>query len=95
MAKYVCDFDTVISAGQSMIQAANELSSSTTTYSSKIESDLSSWAGTAKDSFTTKFSSQIEDSTKRAQEVSELGEYIVTAAQSIQQLDETLASVNI
>ena len=95
MAKYVCDYATVISAGQNLIQAANDLTSAANTYSSKITSDLSSWSGEAKAAFVTTCTSQVEDTLKKAQEISEFGEFVVKAAQSIQQLDDSLASLSI
>ena len=69
MAKYVCEFGSVISAGQSLIQAASDLTSATNNYSSKINSDLSGWEGTAKSSFMTQCTTQTEAALKKAQEI--------------------------
>jgi len=95
MAKYVCEFGSVISAGQSLIQAASDLTSATNNYSSKINSDLSGWEGTAKSSFMTQCTTQTEAALKKAQEIQAFGEFVVKAAQSIQELDESLASMSI
>jgi len=95
MAKYVCDYGAVVSAGQSLIQAASELTSATNNYSSKITSDLSTWSGEAKSAFMSQCESQVAATLQKAQTISEFGEFIVKAAQSIQELDDQLASLSI
>lgn len=95
MAKYVCEFGSVISAGQKIIEAANDLTNAANTYSSKIESDLAGWSGEAKSSFSATCTSQVQATLAKAAEISAFGEFVVKAAQSIQQLDDQLASLSI
>ena len=95
MAKYVCDYDQVIAAGEKLCTMATELETSVTNYSSKISSDLSGWTGDAKSTFTTTYDEQVTKAKTNAQEAKAVGEFIKKAAQSIQQLDEQLASYSI
>ena len=95
MAKYVCEYDTVIQAGEKLCTMATELETSVTNYSSKISSDLSGWTGSAKSTFTTTCDEQVAKAKANAQEAKAVGEFIKKAAQSIQQLDEQLASISI
>ena len=95
MAKYICEFGSVISAGQKIIEAAGDLTNAANTYSSRIESDLAGWNGEAKGNFTSTCTSQVQATLAKAQEISAFGEFVVKAAQSIQQLDDQLASLSI
>ena len=95
MAKYVCDYNIVITAGNKLVEVANELSSASDNYSSSVTSDLSGWTGVAKDSFTSTCTSKIKDATDRATVMNELGEFIVNSAKQIQDLDDSLASIKI
>ena len=95
MAKYVCDFDTVKKVGEDIIQAANELASSSTTYASKINSDLAGWNGTAKNTFMTQCDAEVSSHTAQSKELIEFGEFIVKTAQSIEELDNSLATIKI
>lgn len=95
MAKYVCDFEQVIAAGEKLVTMATELESSVTNYSSKIDSDLSGWTGDAKSQFTTTCTAEVEKAKANAQEAKAVGEFIKKAAQSIQELDEQYAAISI
>ena len=95
MAKYVCDFEQVYTAGEKVCQAASELSTAISNYSSHIDSDLSTWTGNAKGSFTTTNTSQVQLANQNATYVNALGEFIKTTSKSIQQLEEQLASLSI
>ncbi len=95
MAKYVCDFDQVQSVGKNICDAASEMETSVSTYSSNIDGDLSGWNGAAKDSFNTTNTEQVAQATSNAQSMNELGNFIQDAAQSIQSLDSELASMSI
>ena len=95
MAKFVCDYAQVTAAGEKLVQAASDLTSATTTYSSNIESDLSGWTGSAKSSFETQCKAQITTATEKAKYMNEFGEFIKTASQKIQELDDSLASLSI
>lgn len=95
MAKYVCDFAQVTAAGDKLCQAATEVTTNINTYGSSIESDLSSWTGTAKSSFQSSNSQLISTATADAEYINALGEFIKGASQSIQDLEDQLASLSI
>ena len=95
MAKYVCDYEQVTAAGEKLVQAANEMLASTNSYSTSIASDLSGWTGNAKTSFDTLNQEQVANVTAKAAYISEFGEFIKSASQKIQELDDTLATLNI
>ena len=95
MAKYVCDFEQVYAIGEKVCEAVTELETSIGTYSTNIDSDLSSWTGTAKDSFTRTKGEQVELAKKDFTYIKELGEFIKSSSKSIQELEEQLASLTI
>lgn len=95
MAKYVCDFGQVKSAGEKLCTASSDLQSAISNYSSRIESDLHSWDGTAKSNFSTTNKDQVQSAMRTAQQMEALGEFIKNAAQSIEDLDEELAGLSI
>ena len=95
MAKYVCDFDTVTTIGKEICTAASDINSAISDYNSTIDSHLSSWEGSAKTSFEKTNATQVATSKKDATYINELGEYIQSAAKSIQALEEELAGLNI
>ena len=95
MAKYVCDFDQVYALGEKVCETVSTLENSVNSYSSKITSDLSTWTGTAKDSFITTNNEQVSLAKNDLTYVKELGEFIKSASRSIQQLEEELAGLSI
>ena len=95
MAKYVCDIAIVSKNGENLCKVATEITQSIEKYSSTIESNLSSWEGTAKSSFEKSNSTHISTGKKEASEVNELGEFVKTAAKSIQTLEDELAALKI
>ena len=95
MAKFVCDFAQVKSTGEKLCSAASDLQSSISDYSSKIDGTLSSWNGEAKSSFCGKCSEQVKAAMQTAQKMEATGEFIKKAAQSIEELDQELASLSI
>lgn len=95
MAKYVCDFDQVIAAGDKLCSTASEMTTAVSNYSSKVTSDLSSWNGSAKSSFTAQCDGQVQIAAANAQKMNAVGESIKKAALSIQELETQLASQSI
>lgn len=95
MSKYVCDFSQVSAVGDKLIESAESMIISTNQYSSNISSDLSGWNGQAKSAFTTQCSSLVDTTTQKAEYIRSFGEFIKSASQSIEQLDEELSSQNI
>ena len=95
MAKYVCDFAQVSAAGDKVIEAANELLQTTSTYSSNIQQDLSGWSGQAKNNYSTQNSGREAIAVAKAQRMNEFGEFIKEASNQIQELDDTLAGIQL
>ena len=95
MAKYVCDIAIVSKNGENLCKAATEITQSIGTYSSSIDSNLSSWDGTAKASFEKSNTTHISTAKKDATEVNELGEFVKTASKSIKSLEDELAALKI
>lgn len=95
MAKYVCDFEQVYAVGEKVCESVTELETAVSTYSSHIDSDLSTWSGVAKDSFTTTNKEQVQSTTTDLAYVKDLGEFIKSSSKSIQELEEQLATLNI
>lgn len=92
MPKFVCDFDTVKTAGSNLCKTAGEMKTSLDGYASNIDGDLSDWSSPAKTSFTTVNKTQVTTSQADAEFANKLGEFIQKAAESIQALDEGMAS---
>ncbi len=92
MPKYVCDYDEVKKIGKNLCKTATEIKSSVKSYVSKIDNDLSEWDSAAKNSFSSVNQTQAAATTADAEYTSKLGEFIQVSADSIQQLDEQLAS---
>ena len=95
MAKFVCDYEQVTSIGEKMCQAATDVSTSVSSYSSSIESDLSTWTGVAKESYQATNSDQAQLAMKDADYINSLGEFIKDASSQIQKLDDELAGLSI
>ncbi len=95
MAKFVCDVEQVISAGDKLVSMASDLQSAVSNYSGTVTSDLASWDGSAKTSFTKQCDAQVALAQANAEEAQKIGEFIKSAAQAIQSLDDELAALNI
>ena len=95
MAKYVCDFDQVIAAGEKLCSTASEMTTAVSNYATQVTSDLSSWNGSAKSSFTTQCEGQVQIAQANAQKMNAVGESIKKAATSIQELETQLAAQSI
>ncbi len=95
MAKYVCDFDEVYNTGVKLCQAAVDMANSLNTYSSSINSDLSTWSGNAKSAFDGTNKTQISTTKDDASYINSLGDFVKSSSKSIQSLEEELASLSI
>ena len=95
MPKYVCDVEQVYSLGEKVCQIAQDIGSSVTDYSGRIDSELASWTGTAKQAFTQTNATQVQTATEDTKYIDELGTFIKNASQQIQALEEQLASLAI
>lgn len=92
MPKLVCDFEAVKTIGDNLIKTAGEMTDSLKTYSGNIDNDLSGWNSPAKNSFTSANTTQVTTANANAELATKLGEFIKLGAESIQKLDEELAS---
>ena len=92
MAQYVCDFDTVTSVGNSIIKAGNNLLESTSSYCSNIDSCLSGWSGTAKDSAIKQINEQSEKYVSSVKDVVAYGEYLLKVSNDISNAESELAN---
>lgn len=92
MPKYVCDFETVKQIGSDLVKAADSINTSVTNYATNIEGNLSDWTSSAKNSFVSVNSVQVATTTSNVEYTTKLGEFIQLAAESIEKVDEGLAS---
>ena len=95
MAKYVCDFEAVKTAGEKLCQAASDIDSAVNTYATTIEKDLSSWDGMAKKSFEASHAKQVENTKTDVKYINALGEFVKSCSESIEALEEELAGLSI
>ncbi len=95
MAKYVCDFATVASIGQQLIDSAGEMDGATSSYSSTIDGNLSQWTGTAKTSYKSTSDGQIKVAQTNSKEMEALGTFIKAASEAIEKLESELAALQI
>lgn len=95
MAKYVCDFSEVNRIGNELCNLADDLKANVNNYDSKVQGDLSSWNGVAKSSFVGQCSGQVAIANSNAEMLSDLGNFIISAAQSIEQVEDELSSLSI
>jgi uncharacterized protein YukE len=95
MAKYVCDFEEVFNTGDKLCQSAIDMALALNTYSSNINSDLSTWKGNAKSAFDSTNKTQISTSKADARYINSLGNFVKSSSKSIQSLEEELASLSI
>ncbi len=96
MARYVCAFDSVRAIGNKVKEEGTNLKNSINTYSTTIDNDLSGWTGgTAKNSFETSNGQIVASSTADAEYIIALGEFIVEAANRIEEVENQLSSLSI
>ena len=95
MAKFVCDYEQVISAGAKLVAAADAIQTAITSYQSKITSDLSGWSGSAKTSFESVSSAKVKEVQTLATNTKETGEFVQNSAKAIQDYDNQCAAQKI
>lgn len=95
MAKYVCDFSEVNRIASELCDLASSLNSNLSNYNSRISSDLSSWNGSAKGTFTSQCDGQVTIAKANADILNELGAFIKSSAASIQQVEDELSNLSI
>ena len=68
MAKFVCDYEKVVDAGEKIRQNADSMTKTISSYAQDAESTLSGWSqGTAKSSFSSSLNSQAVQSQSDAE----------------------------
>lgn len=95
MAKYICDFSEVNRIGSELCALAKDLKTDVEDFNTKIQSDLSGWTGTASGNFSGQCSAQVAIATANAEMAQELGDFIKSAASSIQEVEDQLGSMSI
>ena len=95
MAKYVCDFETVSSVGQQLVNDSSEMTSATSEYSGKFDSSLSSWNGSSKSGLSTQFKGQVDIANQKAEYLNEFGQFVVQTVQSMQELESQLSGLDL
>ena len=95
MAKYVCDFEQVNQIGEKVCEAAADMEASINNYSMNMDSDLKDWSGNAKNAFSNTKEKQVSAAKADCIYIRELGEFIKLAANTIEELEEQLASQTI
>lgn len=92
MAKYVCDFETVTSVGNSIKEAGNGLLAETNKYSSSIDTSLSVWSGTAKETAMKQVNEQSAKYVSSATNVVAYGQYLIDVSNEIEKTEDELSS---
>ena len=92
MAKYVCDFETVTSVGNSIKEAGNDLLAETNKYSSSIDTSLSGWSGTAKETAMKQVNEQSAKYVSSAMNVVAYGQYLIDISNEIEKTESELSS---
>jgi len=95
MAELVCDFEQVRAAGKALTRASSDYKTAVQSFPTNIESDLATWTGSSKDSFMVSVESQANTSMEVCEQVRLVGEFITKAADSIENMEEELASQSI
>ena len=95
MSKFVCDYGTVKEIAKNLDSIAEAMKNSTGKYYKQVNSDLESWSSDAKNAFNVSNTSNVVDSATGAAALSELANFINSAADSIKATDEKLASKKI
>lgn len=72
MPKYVCDFDTVRSVADKLIETASKLESDSSNYYSNMNSSLNGWSSTSKNNFVSQCDNKAKEAISNAKEASEL-----------------------
>lgn len=95
MPKYVCDFDTVRSVADKLIDTASKLENDSTNYYSNMNSSLSGWSSSSKNNFVMQCDNKSKEAIEHARDASELGEHIKNTVSKIEELESELAAQDI
>ncbi len=92
MDEIVCDFEQVRAAGDALVKSAENYDSAISSFSTSIEGDLSEWKGATKTELKSQVDSQVQTSSQVAEQVRNLGNYIVECVNKIEETDKNIAS---
>ena len=95
MSKYVCNYDEVKKKKKRLRAIADEMSTSTDTYSNKVSGDLQEWSGEAKDAFNDSNTTKVTKSNASTAALKEVATFIEKAAESIEATDKQFANKKI
>ena len=95
MSKYVCDFAAVKTIADNLKKYANDITSTLTVYETNLQSDLTGWTGTAKETFAANSASQIASAKTYATSINELSDFITSTVETIESKENEIASINI
>ncbi len=95
MAKYVCDFEKLLSTANDLIELSKELENNVNTYNTNINNNLSTWNGSAKSNFLKQVDNQVKISKSNASKVKAIGEYLKSSVNAIQELESDLSNLSI
>ena len=95
MAKFVCDFDTVNQEANNLCNSGKELTTATSSYDTKITSDLSGWNSSASTVFSGVNKGQVAEANAISEYANSLGEFILKASKAIEQAETELSSIRI
>lgn len=95
MAKYVCDFEKLLSTANDLIELSKELENNVNTYNTTISNNLSTWDGSAKSNFLKQVENQVKISKSNASKINSIGEYLKSSVNAIQELETNLSNTSI
>ena len=95
MSLYVCDFTTVEEEGTATCNVARKLDEGVYDYQVAIESNLSQWTGSARNSFNKANDSLVKTAQEEIITCNRVGEFVLLVREAIYELEEDLSGMNI
>lgn len=95
MAKYVCDFEKVRNIADELINAASDVESVSSNYSSNMSNCLNGWSGSAKSNFVSQNDLKVNDALSQSKKASEIGNHIKRAVSKIEEVEQELGNLSI
>ena len=96
MAKYVCNFDEVAKQAGVIITAGADMNNSLKTCTTNVAQHLTSWkSSSARPAFDSVNNEQVTTTTNHVNDITEVGNFIKKAGETILQVEEGLAGMKI
>lgn len=92
MAKYVCDFDTIKSACESLDSELVELQTNLQTSKNELSSDLVSWTGRASESYKDSSDTIMSNLQAEIETMKVMSQYIKDSVSKIEEAENQLAA---